>query len=128
MPTEAEWEFAARGGNLTHGYKNSGSNTIAGVAWYYSNSGDRTHTVGTKSANELGIYDMSGNVWEWCWDWYGAYSSATQTDPKGATSGTFRVLRGGSFHALDAGCRVTYRYSDYPFISVAYIGFRCTQD
>ena len=83
LPTEAEWEYAARGGNKSQGYKYSGSNTIDNVAWYYSNSASRTHDVKTKSPNELGIYDMSGNVWEWCYDWYGSYSSGSQTNPTG---------------------------------------------
>lgn len=94
LPTEAEWEYAARGGNKSQGYKYSGSNTIDDVAWYYSNCG-ATRSVATKAANELGIFDMSGNVVEWCNDWYGAYSSNAQTNPTGADSGTTRVCRGG---------------------------------
>ena len=88
LPTEAEWEYAARGGNKSKGYKYSGSNTIDNVAWYTSNSGSETHDVKTKQANELGIYDMSGNVYEWCQDWYDSYSSGSQTDPTGPTGPT----------------------------------------
>lgn len=96
LPTEAEWEYAARGGNQSKGYKYSGSNTLDNVAWYY-NSGGKTHPVGQKQPNELGLYDMSGNVWEWCQDWYGSYSSSSQTNPTGPSSGSYRVLRGGDW-------------------------------
>ena len=117
LPTEAEWEFAARGGNKSKGYKYSGSNTIDDVAWYTVNSYDKgksspdygTHDVATKQANELGIYDMSGNVWEWCSDWYDSYSSSSQTNPIGPTTGSFRVYRGGSWHFIARLCRVSYR-------------------
>ena len=97
LPTEAEWEYAARGGSKSRGYKYSGSNNIGDVAWYSGNSGSKTHPVGQKQPNELGIYDMSGNVWEWCSDWYGSYSSSSQTNPKGPNSGDYRVLRGGDW-------------------------------
>jgi formylglycine-generating enzyme required for sulfatase activity len=96
LPTEAEWEYAARGGTQSRGYKYSGSNTVGAVAWYWDNSGEATHAVGTKQPNELGIYDMSGNVGEWCSDWGGDYPSSAQTDPAGPSSGSFRVGRGGS--------------------------------
>lgn len=109
LPTEAEWEYAARGGNKAQGYLYSGSNTIGDVAWYTSNSSSTTHPVKTKQANELGIYDMSGNVWEWCADWYGSYSSSAQTDPVGPSSGSDRVLRGGSWVHVAAYCRVADR-------------------
>lgn len=112
LPTEAEWEYAARGGNKAQRYEYSGSNTIGDVAWYRSNSSSTTHPVKTKQANELGIYDMSGNVWEWCSDWYGSYSSSAQTDPVGPSSGSERVLRGGSWGDLAMNCRVADRGSD----------------
>jgi formylglycine-generating enzyme required for sulfatase activity len=107
LPTEAEWEYAARGGNQSKGYKYSGSNTLGNVAWYYDNSAYKTHPVGQKSPNELGIYDMSGNVREWCSDRYDVYSTSAQNDPVG-TSGSYRVIRGGSWGS-NVDCRVAYR-------------------
>ena len=112
LPTEAEWEFAARGGRYNHGYKYAGSNVIDGVAWYVGNSNNVKHPVKTKSPNELGIYDMSGNVWEWCLDWLGAYSSAAQTNPTGPTTwsgNTYRIIRGGAWEAEPFFCRVFRR-------------------
>ena len=123
LPTEAEWEYAARGGNKSQGYKYSGSNTIGDVAWYYNNS-SLTHQVGTKSPNELGIYDMSGNVWEWCSDWYGSYSSSSQTNPTGPTSGSGRVLRGGSWGNDALYCRLSNRSHNYPDNRLYNLGFR----
>ena len=114
LPTEAEWEFACRGGNNSRGYKYSGSNYIDNVAWYDGNSGQTTHPVATKSPNELGIYDMSGNVMEWCSDWYGNYSSGAQTNPKGPYDGTDRVLRDGSWNYFAGICRSSHRLSDSP--------------
>ncbi len=114
LPTEAEWEFAARGGNYSRHYKYSGSNYISDVAWYDGNSSNRTHPVGTKQANELGLYDMSGNVWEWCSDWYGSYSSYSQNDPTGPNSGSDRVLRGGSWCDGASYCRSSCRFNLAP--------------
>ena len=114
LPTEAEWEFACRGGNNSRGYKYSGSNDIDNVAWYWDNSGGKTHPVGTKAPNELGIYDMSGNVWEWCSDWYADYTSYSQTDPTGPHSGSHRVIRGGSWYGGAGYCRSSYRLGNFP--------------
>ena len=124
LPTEAEWEYAARGGKQSQGYKYSGSNTADDVAWYNVNSGNISHPVGTKQANELGIYDMSGNVWEWCADWYGAYTADAVSNPTGATSGTYRVFRGGSWFSNARNVRVSSRYYDTPSLRFNYIGFR----
>lgn len=109
LPTEAEWEYAARGGNRSKGYKYSGSDNIGSVAWYDGNSGSETHPVGQKQANELGLYDMSGNVWEWCQDWYGDYSSSAQTNPTGPGSGSYRVFRGGGWNDEAVSCLVSVR-------------------
>ncbi|MBR1991236.1 MAG: SUMF1/EgtB/PvdO family nonheme iron enzyme, partial [Bacteroidales bacterium] len=124
LPTEAEWEYAARGGNKSKGYKYSGSNTLGSVAWYDDNSGSKTHPVKTKAANELGLYDMSGNVWEWCSDWYGDYSSGSQTNPVGASSGSDRVLRGGSWSYTAWHCRVSNRKYSSPEYCISKYGFR----
>ena len=124
LPTEAEWEFAARGGKQSKGYKYSGSDNIGVVAWYTGNSGGKTHQVGTKEPNELGIYDMSGNVWEWCGDWYGSYSSSAQTNPTGPSSGSTRVLRGGSWNINAGGCRVSIRGISNPSGRDSSLGFR----
>ena len=114
LPTEAEWEYAARGGDRSKGYKYAGSNKLNEVGWYRSNSGNHTHPVGLKKPNELGLYDMSGNVLEWCEDRFGAYSNEAQTNPTGPQSGYSRVLRGGSFWSYARGCRVSYRCNNGP--------------
>ena len=124
LPTEAEWEFAARGGKQSKGYKYSGSDNAKNIAWYEKNSGSKPHQVGTKEPNELGIYDMSGNVGEWCGDWYGRYSSSAQTNPTGPSSGSARVLRGGSWINNARYCRVSIRFSSAPGYRDSYCGFR----
>ena len=124
LPTEAQWEYAARGGVKSRGYKYSGSNTIDDVAWYAGNSETAAHPVGTKLPNELGIYDMSGNVWEWCSDWYSDYSDVSQTDPTGPSSGSFRVFRGGSWFNSAGRCRVSNRHDGDPGYRTDNLGFR----
>ena len=124
LPTEAQWEYAARGGKKSRGYKYSGSNTLSSVAWYNDNSSSSTHAVATKSANELGLYDMSGNVYEWCQDWYGSYSSSSQTNPSNSSSGSFRVFRGGSWNFHARRCRVSRRFYYAPTFCFYYFGLR----
>ncbi len=126
LPTEAEWEYAARGGNLSQGYKYAGSNTIDDVAWYTSNSGSTTHPVGIMAPNELGLYDMSGNVWEWCQDRYSSsyYSSSPSTNPTGPATGSGRVFRGGSWYDDASFCRVSDRSGSYPSPTASFFGLR----
>ena len=132
LPTEAEWEYAARGGNKSKGYKYSGSNTLGDVAWYWDNIPSQTEgdtgygaqPIATKQANELGIYDMTGNVWEWCSDWYGSYTSEAQTNPTGLTSGSRRIFRGGSWNRIAKLCLVSYRGYWYDKYRNMAIGFR----
>ena len=127
LPTEAEWEYAARGGQKSRGYKYAGSNNPDEVAWYLYNSGKKTHPVGQKKPNELGLYDMSGNVWEWCWDWYGEnyYSQSPRNNPKGPSGGSDRVVRGGSCTSYARGVRLATR-GDYgaPSYGLSSLGFR----
>ncbi len=128
LPTEAEWEFAARGGHKTLGYKYAGSNTIGDVAWYDGNSSSKTHTVAQKKPNELGLHDMSGNVLEWCQDWYGSYDdTSVQTNPTGPASGTHRALRGGGWISSAKYCRVSRRDNYIPFDAPYYVGLRLAQ-
>jgi len=126
LPTEAEWEYAARGGNKSRDYTYSGSNSIGDVAWCSSNSGSKTHPVGKKQSNELGIYDMSGNVWEWCNDWYDSnyYSSSPRNNPPGASVGFRRVFRGGGWRGSAGDGRVADRRYHNPASSSSSIGFR----
>jgi len=112
LPTEAEWEFAAKDENTE----------------FSGNSGERTHPVGTKAPNALGLYDMSGNVWEWCWDWYGTYPSGAQTDPRGASSGSDRVLRGGRWFDSAAYVRSAHRYHSAPSSRGSDVGFRVVRN
>ena len=127
LPTEAEWEYAARGGSRSRGYKYSGSDNIYDVAWFEKNSNDKgssTHAVATKLPNELGLYDMSGNVWEWCSDWYGTYSSSAQSNPTGPSTGSLRVRRGGSWCLNARDCRVSLRFNFSPGGRSYYLGLR----
>ncbi|MBQ5925716.1 MAG: SUMF1/EgtB/PvdO family nonheme iron enzyme, partial [Paludibacteraceae bacterium] len=124
LPTEAEWEYAARGGNRSRGYKYAGSNNLSDVAWFGDNSGEQTHPVAQKQSNELGLYDMSGNVWEWCNDWFDSnyYSSSPQHNPQGAMSGYCRVLRGGGLCDDARCCQVSYRNFNFPGERDSYYG------
>ncbi|MDR2193750.1 MAG: SUMF1/EgtB/PvdO family nonheme iron enzyme [Treponema sp.] len=125
LPTEAEWEYAAKGGGKDPlEYTYAGSNSADAVAWYNDNSGGSTHPVGTKLGNSLGLYDMSGNVWEWCWDWYGSYKSGYITNPAGAASGSDRVARGGSWGIKVQNVRSAARDFDTPSNQSSYLGFR----
>ncbi|MEK7254024.1 MAG: formylglycine-generating enzyme family protein, partial [Bacteroidota bacterium] len=148
LPTETEWEFAARGGKRHSPFIYSGGNNLNDVAWFGENSGSRTHPVGTKNANALGLSDMSGNVWEWCWDWHGDYLEALDKDYKGtesgissggekkqpnqargkdyqgAESGWYRIVRGGSWDYVAEYCRTAYRYRNLPDYRRVNYGFR----
>jgi len=127
LPTEAEWEYAARGGQNTKGHKYAGSDDLNEVGWYDDNSDLQTHPVGEKKGNELGLYDMSGNVWESCHDWYGDYASTTQTNPTGPSSGSDRVRRGGCWGNVAQDFRVADRYSLTPTNSHYDLGFRLSR-
>lgn len=124
LPTEAEWEYAARGGGKSQGFKYSEGFGIEQVAWYKSNSGMETHPVGLKLPNELGLYDMSGNVWEYCQDLQGSYSGSAQTDPIGASTGQARVCRGGGFGNVAQCSRVSFRHISYTDSRLMACGFR----
>ena len=126
LPTEAEWEYAARGGQQAAGTKYAGSNSIGDVAWCTNNSGGKTHPVGQKQPNALGLYDMSGNVWEWCSDWYDSdyYSSSPSVNPQGPSGGARRVHRGGSWYSDARYCRVSHRDYFTPDRQGEDVGFR----
>ena len=124
LPTEAEWEYAARGGKKSRGYQYSGSNTLGDVAWYANNSANKTHAVGTKQPNELGIYDMTGNVWEWCQDWYGSYGDSPRINPMGAVGGGYHVFRGGSWDCSARLCRSSCRDCITSGNRYGYLGLR----
>jgi formylglycine-generating enzyme required for sulfatase activity len=126
LPTEAEWEYAAREGTRAYGgYEYAGGDNIEELGWYHGNSGGRTHPVGTKAPNGLGLYDMSGNVWEWCWDWYsGSYERRDQTDPRGPPAGTDRVDRGGSALYDAEFLRSANRDGYIPTYRYWFLGFR----
>ena len=124
LPTEAQWEYAARGGKKSREYLYSGSNDASEVGWCYENAATRVTIVGTKKCNELGLYDMTGNVNEWCSDWYGPYSSEDQTNPVGPDSGNYRVMRGGSVINFYEECRVSHRFGGEPGSHLYFVGFR----
>jgi len=128
LPTEAEWEYAARGGSQAKGLKFSGSKTLDEVGWNRDNSDEKTHEVGKKKPNELGLYDMSGNVHEWCWDWFGDYSADDRTNPTGASADRFHVLRGGSWMSYARQCRVSYRDREKPDDRSRTVGFRLARN
>ena len=121
LPTEAEWEHAARAGR---GTEYAGSDDVDAVAWYRGNAGGKTHSVGQKRPNAWGLYDMSGNVWEWCWDWYGDYPANVSVDPIGPNNGSFRVFRGGSWDNYPAFARVAFRLGRTPSNSGGNLGLR----
>lgn len=124
LPTEAEWEFASRGGLKSKGYEYSGSDSIDVVAWYVDNSDNQPKPVGKKKRNELGLYDMSGNVWEWCWDWYDVYTKESQDNPLGPPLGSDKVNRGGSYYSVKTSCRSFNRNCTNPSLRYEYIGVR----
>jgi len=124
LPTEAEWEYAARGGIHKEGYKYSGGSNLYDEGWYNENSRERPNPVKRKNKNKLGLYDMSGNVSEWCQDWYGDYSSSAQRNPTGSSSGVRRILRGGAGYDDARDCRVSYRSNSTPNHRENYYGIR----
>jgi formylglycine-generating enzyme required for sulfatase activity len=128
LPTEAEWEYSARGGEKSCSHKYSGSSDANEVAWTSNNSYGKTHVVKLKYSNELGLFDMSGNVWEWVSDWYGKYTAAPQNDPRGASFGSEKVIRGGSWAGSPDFCRNAIRHRYSPDFKSSYIGFRLAID
>lgn len=129
LPTEAEWEYAAKGGSHSKGYVYAGSNNLDEVAWYKDNSTGSTHVTGLKKPNELGLYDMSGNVWEWCWDWYGnSYNDVMGANPTGVAQGVERCRRGGGWHIISKSCRNSNRLGTPPQMSFNYVGLRLVRN
>lgn len=130
LPTEAEWEYAAKGGaaHARAPARYAGSNSIDAVAWYSANSGRASHPVGEKAPNPLGLHDMSGNVWEWCWDFYGAYPEGDARDPAGPASGDYRVTRGGNWYCDASFARNANRYNDSPDLGSDGVGFRLARN
>ena len=128
LPTEAEWEYACRAGSTTKYSYGDGDGSLGSYAWYSDNSGSKTHQVATKQPNDWGLYDMHGNVWEWCQDWYGSYSSGSVTDPTGASLGSFRVGRGGSWFIYAYGWRSADRYFNTPSVRDINLGFRLVRN
>jgi formylglycine-generating enzyme required for sulfatase activity len=124
LPTEAEWEYACRAGTRTKYSFGDDESELGDYAWHASNSGNTTHPVGGKKPNPCGLYDMHGNVWEWCQDWHGDYPSGAVTDPTGPSSGSYRVLRGGSWNYFSEDCRSAYRYWYTPDYRGLNLGFR----
>ncbi|MFH0736850.1 MAG: formylglycine-generating enzyme family protein [bacterium] len=130
LPTEAEWEYAARAGENHNYYRYSGSDTINIVAWFKNNSGNKVHPIGTKHPNSLGLYDMSGNVLEGCYDWLDSdyYRNSPFENPKGAANGKHKVIRGGSWNQIESYCSSTYRSAGEPLSRGNYLGFRCVME
>jgi formylglycine-generating enzyme len=124
LPTEAEWEYACRGGNQSKGYYFGGDNKVTNVAWSAETSGEKSQPVAKLAPNELGLFDMSGNVWEWCNDWYFGYKAGAQIDPKGSDTGLYKVVRGGSWSSNFYDCRISFRSAETPETSSESIGFR----
>jgi formylglycine-generating enzyme required for sulfatase activity len=124
LPTESEWEYAARGGSESQNFKYAGGNTPDDVLWYYENSETQSHQIGKKAPNELGLYDMSGNVMEWCWDWQGVYTAAAKENPLGPHSGLYRIIRGGGWSYAVEYCLVAHRHNNLPYYRGVNLGFR----